>query len=261
MTDKHQTVIQVQPRFDFREEWEILAGKENLCYEALDFSTQPALLESGLFDEYSKWYRSCGRTTSIHGFFIDVNPASGDPDFRALSQAKCKSSCETAISVGAKNVVFHSSCFPFLRGIYLDVWSKRCADFYQELAQTYNLNILIENSPDIDPDPIRKLMERCSDSRIGVCLDIGHAAYSHQKISSWFDELGEWICYLHLSDNNGTYDDHLPLGEGCIDWGEVNEEWKKLDRDTHITIETNGLVTTSRAVSFLKKNHYFGLGE
>ena len=73
MTDKHQTVIQVQPRFEFRDEWEILAGKEDLCYEALDFSTQPALLESGLFDEYSKWCASCGRTTSIHGFFIDVN--------------------------------------------------------------------------------------------------------------------------------------------------------------------------------------------
>ena len=55
-------------------------------------------------------------------------------------------------------------------------------------------------------------------------------------------------------------DDHLPLGEGTIDWDEVDRLWRQLNRDMHITIETNGIVTTGRAVRFLKDNHYFGLG-
>ncbi|MCR5474969.1 MAG: sugar phosphate isomerase/epimerase [Lachnospiraceae bacterium] len=257
MTD-HKTVIQVQPRFDFRDEWEVLAAKEDLKYEALDFSTQPALIESGLFEEYLEWYGSCGRTTSIHGFFIDVNPASGDPDFRALSQARCRKSCETAVALGASNVVFHSSCFPFLRGVYLEVWSKRCADFYQLLASEYDLNIFIENSPDIDTTAIRALMERITDRRVGVCLDVGHANYSHDKIGRWFEDLGQWIGYLHLSDNMGTYDDHLPLGEGNVDWAEADRLWRDLDRDTFITLEINGLVAAARAVEFLKGKGYFG---
>lgn len=261
MTDKHITVIQVQPRFEFRDEWEILAVKANLKYEALDFSTQPALNESGLFEEYMDWYGSCGRTTSIHGFFIDVNPGSGDPDFRELSRRRCRKSCETAVLCGAKNVVFHSSCFPFLRGVYLDVWSRRCADFYMELADAFDLNIYIENSPDIDAGPIAALMKRCNDNRIGVCLDIGHANYSHMGISQWFYELGDRIGYLHLSDNGGVYDDHLPLGDGTVDWNLVNDLWQKLDRDTFITLEVNGLVATGRAVNFLRDNKYFGLGE
>lgn len=258
MTDIRNTVIQVQPRFDFRDEWEVLAAKENLSYEALDFSTQPALNESGLFEEYLEWYGSCGRTTSIHGFFIDVNPASGDPEFRELSRNRCRKSCETAVALGAKNVVFHSSCFPFLRGIYLEVWAKRCADFYQELAQRYDLGIFIENSPDVDAGPIRALMERISDPRIGVCLDVGHANYSRLNVSQWFEELGEWIGYLHLSDNNGAFDDHLPLGDGTVDWKEVDRRWRALDRDTYITLEINGLVAAARAVEFLKDNGYFG---
>lgn len=261
MNDKIKPVLQVQPRFDFREEWEVLANKENLTYEALDFSTQPALIESGLFEEYVEWYRACGRTTSLHGFFIDINPASGDPDLRDFSKARCRKSCETAKLIGAKNVVFHSSCFPFLRGVYLDVWSKRCADFYQEIASDYDLNILIENSPDIDSQPLYALMKRIEDKRVGVCLDIGHANYSHQKTAQWFEELGEWIRYIHLSDNTGIYDDHLPLGTGNIDWEEVSGLWKKLARKTPITIEVNGLVATGRAVRFLKKNDYFGTGE
>ncbi len=261
MTDDHRTVIQVQPRFAFRDEWEVLAEKENLKYEALDFSTQPALIESGLFEEYLEWYRECNRTASIHGFFIDVNPASGDPDFRALSQQRCIKSCETAVALGAQNVVFHSSCFPFLRGVYLEVWSKRCADFYQELADKYDLHIYIENSPDIDTGPIAALMERVTDRRIGVCLDVGHANYSHMPIRQWFSDLGEWIGYLHLSDNSGVYDDHLPLGEGTVDWSEVDRLWRGLDRDTYITLEINGLVSAARAVRLLKDNSWFGMGD
>lgn len=160
--------------------------------------------------------------------------------------------------IGAENVVFHSSCFPFLRGIYLGVWAKRCADFYQELASEYDLNIFIENSPDIDAGPIAELMSRISDRRVGVCLDIGHANYSQISIKQWFEEVGEWIGYLHLSDNHGTYDDHVPLGEGNIDWEEVNELWKGLDRDVFITLEVNGLVSTARAVRLLKDKRLFG---
>ncbi len=261
MTDHNRNIIQVQPRFEFREEWEVLARKENLKYEALDFSTQPALNESGLFEEYLEWYRSCGRTESVHGFFIDVNPASGDPDFRTLSQNRCIRSCETAKLLGAGNVVFHSSCFPFLRGVYLEVWSKRCADFYTRLAQDYDLNIFIENSPDIDPTPLRSLMERIEDKRIGVCLDIGHANYSQVPIRQWFEELGEWIGYLHLSDNHGTYDDHVPLGEGSIDFEEADRLFGTLGRNVPITLEVNGLVTAGRAIAFLKEKGYFGYGK
>ena len=259
MTDLKRPVFQVQPRFDFRDEWVDLAQRENLTFEALDFSTQPALHESGLFEEYSERYASCGLTTSLHGFFIDINPASGDPDVLRFSRERCHKSCETAVAIGVKNVVFHSSCFPFLRGVYLEVWSKRCADFYEELANDHDLNIFIENSQDIDTVPIRTLMERISDKRIGVCLDIGHANYSNIPLKQWFEELSEWIGYIHLSDNRGQYDDHLPLGEGTVDWDEADSLWRGLGRNTYITIETNGVKATSDAVRFLKEHGYFGI--
>ena len=259
MTDKG-SIIQVQPKFLFREEWEILAEAEDLRYEALDFSMPPALIESGLFEEYLDWYSSCGRTFSLHGFFMDVNPACSDPGIRDLSRSRCRKSCETAVACGAKNVVFHSSCFPFLRGIYLDAWAARCAEFYQGLTEEFNINIYIENSPDIDAGPIKTLMKRIDDKRIGVCLDIGHAHYSNIPVSQWFEELGEWIGYLHLSDNMGKYDDHLPLGDGTIDWEEADRLWRGLDRDTVLTIEVSSMVTAGYAVRFLRNNDYFGCG-
>ena len=38
---------------------------------------------------------------SVHGAFIDVNPASGDLRFRELSRKRCRESCEIAAALGA----------------------------------------------------------------------------------------------------------------------------------------------------------------
>ena len=114
VSPKRGCFLQVQPQYDQREKWEALAEREGLTFEALELSAPPALNESGRFENCAEWYRASGRTTSVHGAFIDVNPASGDPLFRTVSQRRCRESCETALAVGARNVIFHSSCFPFI---------------------------------------------------------------------------------------------------------------------------------------------------
>ena len=112
---------------------------------------------------------------------------------------------------------------------------------------------------DIDAGPIKALMRAVNDERVGVCLDIGHANYSSIPIRQWFEELGEWIGYIHLSDNKGVYDDHIMLGEGTIDWEEADSLWRGLKRDTVITIEVNGVAASEAAVTFLREHGYFGM--
>ena len=101
-------------------------------------------------------------------------------------------------------------------------------------------------------------MSVVKDSRIGVCLDLGHANYSQVGIAGWFEELGEKIGYLHLSDNMGTYDDHLPLGQGSIDWDEADRLWRGLKRDTPLTLEVGNLDNVMKSVDFLKEKGLFG---
>ena len=260
MTDPGQgSLLQIQPVRTSREKWRDLAESEGLGYEVLELSTPPALNESGLFENCVEWYRDSKRAFSIHGCFIDVNPASGDSKYRELSHERCRESCRAAVSIGAQNVVFHSSCFPFLRGGYLEGWAALSAEFYEELAKVFGLNIFIENSPDIDPFPLKTLMEIVKDRRIGVCLDLGHANYSHVGISDWFRELGDHIGYLHLSDNKGVYDDHLALGDGTVDWGEVDRLWRELGKATPMTLEVGSIENVSRSVKFLKDNRLLGM--
>lgn len=253
-------MILIQPRYACRDQWEALAEQEELFYEALELS-MPGMLGPDSGDPKCRdWYRDCGRIRALHGAFMDVNPASGDPAFRALSRRRCRESCELALALNVRYVVFHSSAFPFLRGAYLESWAGACADFYTELADTYGLSIYLENSMDLDPEPLRALLRKTTAPRVQVCLDIGHAHYAQAPLEQWFDELGEHIGYLHLSDNNGQFDEHLPLGMGTVDWALADSLWRQLGRSVPMTLEVGGITDVEQSLTYLKRHGYFGLG-
>ena len=251
--------VQLQPQITDLEQWVKLAQEEKATFEVMDPFSVPGISDFGKHQKIAEQYRKTGMAESVHGAFIDVNPASGDPDFRKLSRQRCRESCEIASALGAGNLIFHSSAFPFLRGAYLENWAAGCASFYEELAEEYPVRIYIENAQDLDPTPLRCLLERVRSDKIGVCLDIGHIHYSHAPVSRWFEELGDRIGYLHLSDNLGEFDDHLPLGKGSIDWELVNSLWKSLGKNIPITLETGNLDSTQESLQFLRNHQYFGL--
>ena len=246
-------MIQIQPVYEHRAEYEVLAERRGLLFEALELSFD------GVSEEKYKWYKTCGKVRSLHGAFIDVNPASGDSGIAVLSEKRCEESCEKALACGAENVVFHSSCFPFLRGGYLDAWAAKSAECYTRLAERYpSLRLFIENSFDIDPVPIRTLMRRLRVPNVGVCLDIGHINYSRAGLDEWFDALGEYTGYLHLSDNAGVYDDHLALGCGTVDWKKADALCSALGKNIPVTLEVGGAENIVRSLAFMEENGYFG---
>ena len=259
ITTGNSMYLQLQPQSADLEHWVILAQQQNAVFEVMDPFSVSGIGDFGKHTKIAEQFRKTGVAKSVHGAFIDVNPASGDPDFRALSRQRCRESCEIASALGAGNLVFHSSAFPFLRGAYLENWAAGCASFYEDLAEHYPVRIFLENAQDLDPKPLRKLMEGVNSDRIGVCLDIGHVHYSRAPVTQWFEQLGEWIGYLHLSDNMGEFDDHLPLGQGSIDWELVNSLWKALGKNIPITLETGALDSTKESIRFLRKHQYFGL--
>lgn len=246
-------MIQIQPVFKNKSVFEALAQSRGLFFEVLELSMFNAT------DKMYDWYKNCGMSKSIHGAFMDVNPGSGDPLIRELSERRYEESCQTALKCGAENVVFHSTCFPFLRGAYLESWTDKCVAFYTKLAEKYsNLNIFIENSPDVDPVPMNEIMKRIDAPNVKVCLDIGHINYSDTSVEKWFDVLGDKTEYLHLSDNMGKFDDHLPLGSGTVDWEKVSRLASFLPETTPVTLEIGSIESIESSLDFLKSNSLFG---
>ncbi len=251
--------FQLQPVYASRERWEALAAREHFVYEVLEPFMPPALNEPGLQEQCREWYQKSDRVTSVHGAFVGIDPASGDSRIREVSRERCVESCRFAAGVGAGNVILHSSCFPFLRGAYLERWAAECAAFYEELAASFDLNLYIENSQDIDPTPLRELMKRISAKRVGVCLDLGHVNYSFMPMELWFEKLHEWIGYLHLSDNMGRMDEHMALGKGIVDWERADRLTRALGRALFITLETGDPDETAGSIAYLKEHRLFGI--
>jgi sugar phosphate isomerase/epimerase len=57
---------------------------------------------------------------------------------------------------------------------------------------------------------------------LGFCLDVGHA--HTMGLLQEFMDLKHRLVNLHVHDNRGDYDAHLPIGDGTVDFRLVVDE-------------------------------------
>jgi sugar phosphate isomerase/epimerase len=69
------------------------------------------------------------------------------------------------------------------------------------------------------PDEFAWLLGQVDDS-VRVCLDTGHAALGRHW-HRFIEVAGSRLTHIHANDNHGRRDDHLPPGDGVIDWFEI----------------------------------------
>ena len=58
-----------------------------------------------------------------------------------------------------------------------------------------------------------------------------------QAIIDYIRTFRKKIVHIHWHDNNGVYDEHLPIGEGLIDHKKVVKELKNINYKRTITLE------------------------
>jgi sugar phosphate isomerase/epimerase len=70
-------------------------------------------------------------------------------------------------------------------------------------------------------------------------LDVGHAFIENRMngIRSYIDAFADKLVHIHIHDNHGTEDEHLPLGWGKIDFKKVVRWLKELNYCKTITFE------------------------
>lgn len=74
---------------------------------------------------------------------------------------------------------------------------------------------------------------------LGLHLDIGHANLQvpHNTTPEILQAWGSRLRHVHLHDNRGHHDDHLPLGAGTVDVPSAVRELKNCGYDGTITLE------------------------
>ncbi len=73
-------------------------------------------------------------------------------------------------------------------------------------------------------------------------LDVGHANMGRgvgepNRTGELLDAYGDRLAHVHLHDNLGVDDLHLPLGAGTVDWPDVARRLRSADYDGTVTIE------------------------
>lgn len=184
---------------------------------------------------------------AMHGAYFDTFYTSIDPLIREVAKKRFLQSMEIATFHGISHVVFHSAYRKFLNGFSptaIDRFVKEAIEFWKDIEKhiPQDMTIYIENVEDEDPEIFVKLFEGIDSPKIRCCFDIGHAYFGGRAISlnRWIDVLKNHIGHVHIHDNNGNHDDHLPLGQGSILLtGAINKILHTVGEDVPFVMECN----------------------
>jgi sugar phosphate isomerase/epimerase len=81
---------------------------------------------------------------------------------------------------------------------------------------------MLENVYEKDPLDLLVLLESLESENVGLCLDIGHLwSFGQSTPEMWLETLGDFIGQFHLHDNDRTFDQHVGMGYGSIDFSPV----------------------------------------
>ena len=208
-------------------------------------------ITSDILESYSLKY-------TIHAPFMDVNIATLQDKSRLNSISQMKNSIDLANEINAEAVVVHPGLASFLaKKYFLDDVYKAADDAISKINDYSNdLGVMttVENMPDFDAmiyTNINDLNDLLVNLDMGMTLDIGHA--NHVGYSA--DEMiFDSIKHIHIHDNLGDDDTHLPLGEGNIELKRVVETLESKNYDGIYIIEVNDIDSVKKSYEFMKRN-------
>lgn len=238
-----------------------LAAKYNCGFEYNDFFSPAVLEDDKCRESIIELYRCTAGMPAYctsHGAFFDITVFSDDARIYEASDYRVEQSLQTAMTLGAAGVVFHTNYIPnFNLSSYRQGWVDKNAAYWGDKLLKYpKLNIYIENMFDTDWELMAELGRRMSDKEnFGLCFDYAHAHVfgDETQIDRWVCELAPYVKHLHINDNDFCSDGHLALGEGRIDWTRFRKHYETYFAGASVLLEVNGADKIKRSMEYLKK--------
>lgn len=175
-----------------------------------------------------------------------VNPADLTESLRSASLKEILSSLELAAELGASKAVLHPSYMVGLSSHVPELWMGYALESLSSIAslgRECGVLLCLENlfpklSPFSTPEAFSDVFDRFQD--LAMTLDIGHAHIGKDgmpRILRFISEFADRIRHLHISDNRGCGDEHLPLGKGSLDFKATANALGKIGYRGTVTLE------------------------
>ncbi|HUV36431.1 MAG TPA: sugar phosphate isomerase/epimerase family protein [Patescibacteria group bacterium] len=158
-----------------------------------------------------------------HAPFFGLDVASIDEGISRYSIRCLERAIEVTAALGGALMVMHTGYLPQYsrigRRYWFGNWSRRMPRLVEN-ARARGVQIALENTWDDRPEVLHHLRNLLPDpGAVAFCLDTGHTnVYSQLAVRRWWRSLGDDIAAIHLHDNDGLSDDHLPPGRGTVDF-------------------------------------------
>ena len=153
---------------------------------------------------------------TFHGPFNELFPCAIDPKAAELAVCRYRQAIALAKSYGCSKMVLHGGFNPM---IYYPQWYvEKSVRFWNEfLREAPGIPIALENVMEQAPCLLSEIFKEVAHPDFSMCLDVGHVnAFSSVSVMQWLEDCAPYISHFHIHNNDGRWDQHMSLQEGCI---------------------------------------------
>jgi len=168
--------------------------------------------------------KKSGLTYYLHAPIEGLNPADSYPPIYEETLRLYRRSVEVSDQLLCSGVVLHPGHLPHPEASREDAF-RNSTQLIQSVLGTAEKNhvpLLIENTGTKETTLFRQVPDFCSfvhffsEELVNGLMDVGHAELQGLDLIEMVNGLGKRLVHLHLHDNSGKKDGHLPLGRGVI---------------------------------------------
>lgn len=171
-------------------------------------------------EEIANKLREKNLRPSIHSPFLDINLSAQDEEISKIVIDRLLKTIEFAKILDAKGIVIHPGYDPYRYNGMEESWLKNAVKNLTPIlkkAEEYRIPLAVENIFENNFENLKKLLEHFSSPYLGHCFDTGHFnIFARVSLKSWLEEMGKYFISLHIHDNMGFKDEHLPVGTGTF---------------------------------------------
>ncbi|MDO5843782.1 MAG: sugar phosphate isomerase/epimerase family protein [Methanocorpusculum sp.] len=210
------------------------------------------------FETVKKTIKENDLDVSVHAPFSDLNPASINQPIWEETVHQFEVCIEKASELTDTVVLHPGYLSPVSRYDPAPAWKnhKDACVRLGKIADRFGVTACLENMPALedffcrDPYELDGFVDGVEG--MGITLDIGHANTT-ENLNDYLKLILPKASHMHIHDNHGKRDEHLPLGYGNIDWEKIMPKIKKDYHGEIIVVEGRNPKEGKLSLEFLKE--------
>ena len=187
--------------------------------------------------------RNFGIPFTVHPPAWDTNLVSQMAELREATWKLHIASLELASEIGAKQVVLHPVFYgsPAFDKKEAQNRALELTVKIADIAKSMGLQLAFENVGYHGQSLFSAEEYACAldgiDDTVGYLIDVGHANINAWDVPALIRKVSPRLYGLHIHDNNGLSDQHLPMGDAVMDWPAIYSAMQEVPKTCEFILE------------------------